>query len=60
MKTQDFEFADKGEEVAKAMDALESETDVLAKLNDEPRLTQEEAEGFVAAVIRIVMAILKH
>jgi len=60
MKTQDYELTDKDYDMVKAMDALESETEFLAKLNDEPRVTQEEAEGFIAAVIRIVAAILKH
>ena len=60
MDTQDFEFDDKGEEVVKAVDALEGETDELAAINDEPRVTQEEAEGFLAAVIKIIAAIFKH
>lgn len=60
MNTQDFEFDDKGDEVVKAVDALESETDELAEINDEPRVTQEEAEGFLAAVIKIIAAIFKH
>jgi hypothetical protein len=32
----------------------------LAEINDEPRVTQEEVEGFLAAVIKIVAAIFKH
>jgi len=60
MNTQDFEFDDKGNEVVKVVDALEDETHGLAEINDEPRVTQEEAEGFLAAVIKIVAAIFKH
>ena len=51
---------DKGTEVVKATKRLEDETEDLADLNDEPRLRQDEVEGFVAAIIRIVAAVLKH
>jgi len=60
MTTKDFDLIDRGDEVVKATEALVDETEKLAALNDEPRLRQEEVEGFFAAVIRVVMAALKH
>ncbi len=60
MDSKDLGMIDKGEEVVKAIDRLEEETEDLADLNDSPRVRQDEVEGFVAAVIRIVAAIFKH
>ena len=60
MSTKDFDFIDKGNEVLKATAALADETEDLADLNDEPHVQQEDVEGFLAAVFRIVAAFLKH
>lgn len=60
MKTQDFEFDDKGDEVVKAVDALDSETADLAELNDEPHLRQSDVEGIFAVLVRVVAALFKH
>lgn len=60
MNIKDFELIDKGEEVVKATDRLEEETEELANLNDSPRVRQDEVEGFIAAIIRIAAAVFKH
>lgn len=60
MSTKDFDLMDKGDEVMKAAAALADETKGLAELNDEPRLRQDDVEGFIAAVIRIVASLLNH
>lgn len=60
MSTSDFDLIDKGAEVVKSTERLEEETEDLADLNDEPRVRQDEVEGFVAAIIRIVAAVFKH
>lgn len=59
MSKRDFDFIDKGNEVIKSTALLEEETEDLADLNDEPKVHQEDVEGFVAAVIRIVTSLLK-
>lgn len=60
MSTRDFDLIDKGAEVVKATERLEEETEDLAELNDEPHVRQDEVEGFIAAIIRIVAAVFKH
>lgn len=60
MRTKDFDLADKGSEVVKAMELLDDRTEDLAALNDEPQVKQEEVEGLLAAIIRVIVAALKH
>lgn len=60
MTTKDFELVDKGTEVVKAAEVLTDATEKLAELNDEPHLHQDEVEGFIAAIIRIVTSVLKN
>lgn len=60
MDTKDFELIDKGEDVIKAVDKLDSETNVLARINDAPGVSEAEVEDFFTALFRVVAAIFKH
>lgn len=59
MKNEDADLVDRGDEVVKAMEHLEEETGVLSDINDEPHLRQEEVEGVLAAIVRVIVSVFK-
>lgn len=60
MTTKDFELEDKGNEVLKAAEVLEDETTRLADVNDEPSLKQEDVQGFLAVIFKLIGSFVKH
>lgn len=60
MTTKDIELDDKTHDVLKAISSLNDESSRLGDINDEPSVKQEEVVGFFAALIKIVVSVIKH
>lgn len=59
MTTKDLELDDKTRDVLKAISSLNNETTKLGDINDEPSIKQEEVQGVLAFVIKLIASVVK-
>lgn len=59
MTTKDLVLDDKTHDVLKAISSLNDETTKLGDINDEPSIKQEEVQGVLAFVIKLVASLVK-